>query len=318
MKTYVRTSLTTVLMAALIVAAAGCQSDSRTVRIGYLPMVSSLTHFVALDQGFYAAAGISVDANPIKTSNLMAQDLIAGHIDVAIELSLVPLLKQLEASPRTAYIFSTSTITIDNGFDGIVTLASSPLTDLRMLSGRRVAVFPGTTARHTIADVFSTRFPGVPPPTFLELDPQLQIQALQNGEVEAVHTYEPTLTLGLVKDGLKKIAPSVYAMQFSPNPIGVAAVNAQWYNTRREQARALLNALDRAVLFIQNRPAEARKILAKANGLEARVAEAMNIMPLSTSSAIDRAQLNGYLGVLMRMGEITKRPSPNELCIEQR
>ena len=65
-------------------------------------MVSSLTHFVAVEKGYYKEEGLEVEANPIKTSNLIAQDLVAGHIDVGIELSIVPLLKQLENSPNAA------------------------------------------------------------------------------------------------------------------------------------------------------------------------------------------------------------------------
>ena len=88
------------------------QPQNKKIRVGYLPMVSSLTHFVAVEKGYYKEEGLEVEANPIKTSNLIAQDLVAGHIDVGIELSIVPLLKQLENSQNSAKIFSISSIKI--------------------------------------------------------------------------------------------------------------------------------------------------------------------------------------------------------------
>jgi len=76
----------------------GCNTTphKNIIKVGYLPMVSSLTHFVAVENGYYKDEGLEVQAQEITTSNLIAQELVAGHIDVAIELSIIPLLNQLE------------------------------------------------------------------------------------------------------------------------------------------------------------------------------------------------------------------------------
>jgi len=44
------------------------------VKVGYLSMVSSLTHFVAVEKGYYKEQNLEVEGNPIHTSNLIAQD----------------------------------------------------------------------------------------------------------------------------------------------------------------------------------------------------------------------------------------------------
>ncbi len=302
---------------ALVFTSCNTTTKNKKIKVGYLPMVSSLTHFVAVEKGYYKDEGLEVEANPIKTSNLIAQDLVAGHIDAGIELSIVPLLKQLENSPNAAKIFSISSITSENGFDGILVKSNSTMTKLEDLSGKKIGVFSGTTAKNSLAEIFKTKFPNLTLPTFIELDPPLHIQSLENGDIDGLFAYEPTLTLGIVKNGFKKISTSIYAMQYSPNPIGIAAVNNKGLEENPETAKSFFKAIDKAVDFIKNNPSEARKILAKATNLDENVANAMNIMPLSASTQIDFNNLKGYLDVLKNIGEIKSTPNPQDICIKQ-
>lgn len=302
---------------ALALSSCNTTTKNKKIKVGYLPMVSSLTHFVAVEKGYYKDEGLEVEANVIKTSNLIAQDLVAGHIDAGIELSIVPLLKQLENSPNSAKIFSISSITSENGFDGILVKSNSSMTKLEDLAGKKVGVFPGTTAKNSLAEIFKTKFPNLALPTFIELDPALHIQSLENGDIDGLFTYEPTLTLGIVKNGFKKISTSIYAIQYSPNPIGIAAINNKWLEENPETAKAFFRAIDKAVDFIKNNPTEARQILAKATKLDTNVANAMNIMPLSASTQIDFKNLNDYLEVLKNIGEIKSIPNPQDICIKQ-
>ncbi len=48
-------------------------------------MISSLTYFVAVDQGYFMDEGLEVDSIPITTSNDIASSLFAGDIAIGIE-----------------------------------------------------------------------------------------------------------------------------------------------------------------------------------------------------------------------------------------
>jgi hypothetical protein len=54
-----------------------------------------LAHFVAKDQGYYEQEGIKIEESQINTSDLIADNLVAGHINAAIELSITSLLQVL-------------------------------------------------------------------------------------------------------------------------------------------------------------------------------------------------------------------------------
>lgn len=300
---------------ALAPACGGTPTAPVRIRVGYLPMVSSLTYFVAVENQYFIDEDLEIQATPIKTSNMIAQDLTTGGIDAAIELSIVPLLNTIGDKAPRFRIFSVSSITEANGFDGVLVKEDSPATRLVDLSGQRVAVFPGSTAAATFKSVFARLFPGTALPQLVQIDPSLHLQSLARGDVAAVHAYEPTLTIGLVEKHYRRLAGSIYAMQLSPSPIGVAAINAEWYATNKQGAEALFRALDRAVHFIDVSPDEARRILAKYTGAAPDVARAMHIMPMSPSTRIDTAMLTRYVALLRDMSEISSSVSINSLLL---
>lgn len=309
-----------------IIVFIGCKNKSekqenssgiQKVKVGYLNMVSSLTHFVAQENGYYLEENLLVEGNPIQSSNLIAQELVAGHINVGIELSIVPVLKQLELAPNSIKIFSTSNITIDNGFDAIVVKQNSSIQNLQDLAGKKVGGFPGTTAKVSFLQLFKGKFPDLEQTEFIQLTPNLHIQSLETGDIDALFAYEPVLSTGIVKYNFRTIFPSVYGTQFTPNPIGVGAVNEKWLEENRETAKAFFKAIDKAVQFIEKNPVKAKDILAKATNIDSEIAQNMNTLPLSTSTEIDLVNLDKYLLLLKELNEINEVPSASSICIKQ-
>jgi len=295
------------------------QTENRPlkVKVGYLNMVSSLTHFVAIEKGFYTEQNLEVVGNPVKTSNLIAQELVSGHIDIGIELAITPILKQLEKSPNTVKIFSTSNITTENGFDAILVKNSSKIKSLEDLSGKKVGGFPGSTAKVSFLQLFTTKFPKLTSPIFIQLTPNLHIQSLETGDIDALFAYEPVLSTGKIKYNFRQIFPSVYGTQFTPNPIGVGAVNQKWLEENSEIAKLFFKAIDKSLDFINNNPKEAKTILAKATKIDENIAQNMNSLPLSKSNEIDIKNLDKYLLLLQELKEITELPVASEICIKQ-
>ncbi len=322
-----RTTILQLAAIAMILCLAACAEQPQQqendvkkelqITVGYLPMVSSLTHFVALDQGFYEAEGLQVEAQRINTSNALAEQVVSGDIDIAIELAVVPLLDQLVSRPGNALIFSTSIITAENGFDGVLVKPGSHISSLKALAGKRVGVFPGTTAEATLTTLFQQLFPGLELPVSIQINPANQLQALADGDIDALFAYEPELTEGIVKHGFEQISTSLYALQYNESPIGVGAVNTDWVRDNPDAAARFYAAIDRAVFFIRQKPLQARNILAAAANIDDDVAAMMNIMPMSLTSEIYLDNLDGYLEILYNMGEIISKPVAREICIPQ-
>ena len=291
------------------------------ITAGYLPMVSSLTYFVAEEKGYFAKQRLKVKARPLPTSNAIAEDLLRGNIDVAIELSVVPLITADDG--KLLYrIFSTSKITGEEGmaFDGVIVREDSPIKELKDLAGKKVTVFPGTTAERTFASVFHGLYPDLLMPTFTPKVPAQHLQSLLNGESDALHAYEPFLSEGIVEHKCRKIYGSVYWAQTTPDPspIGVGAVNSRWLAENPETARRFFAAIDEAVAFIEKDLEQSREILARWTDKSVRVTSRMNIMPMSPSASLDRKALQRYIVKLVEMNEIKAAPAVDSISISNR
>ncbi|GHU69986.1 hypothetical protein FACS189413_09710 [Bacteroidia bacterium] len=282
-------------------------------------MVSSLAHFVAKDQGYYEQEGVKIKESEIKTSDLMADNLVAGHINAAIELSITSLLKANEKSKTNTdlvKIYSVSDITVENGFDAIVVRSDSKIDSLKDLSGKKVGIFPGSTSRNFLTTIFKEQCPGLPLPEFNDVAPSAHIQQLEGGHIDALYTYEPNLTTGIIKNGFRKICPSIYALHYSPSPIGCAAANSTWAERNPELLKSYLKAIDKAIVFIRENPVKAREILVKAVGYDVQIASKMNIMPMSQSTEVNKAELQKYLEALKVLNEIKDIPNINSITLQ--
>jgi len=161
------------------------------------------------------------------------------------------------------------------------------------------------------------KYPDLEQPEFIQLTPNLHIQSLEIGDIDALFAYEPVLSTGIVNHNFRTIFPSIYGTQFTPNPIGVGAVNQKWLESNSETAMAFFKAIDKAVGFIEKNPVKAKNILAKATNIDSDIAQNMNTLPLSKSTEIDLTNLNNYLSLLKELNEIKEVPSASTICIKQ-
>jgi NitT/TauT family transport system substrate-binding protein len=167
-----------------------------------------------------------------------------------------------------------------------------------------------------LTTIFKRDYPELPLPEFIDITPSAHIQQLEGGHVDALYTYEPSLTTGIIKNGFRKISPSIPALHYSPSLIGCAAVNSIWAEKNPHLLNSYLNAIDKAVVFIRKNPVKARKILVKAVGYDAEIANTMNIMPMSQSTEIDKTELHKYLEALKTLGEINNIPDINSITLQ--
>lgn len=306
-----------VLVSVFLLQSCG-NSESNVVKVGYLPMVSSLAHFIAKDQGYYEQEGLKIKESQINTSDLIADNLIAGHINVAIELSMTALLQANEKSKINSdliKVYSVSDVTVENGFDAIVVRNDSKAQSFKDLSGKKMGIFPGSTSRNFLTTIFKRDYPNLQLPEFIDIMPSAHIQQLEGGHIDALYTYEPNLTTGIVKNGFRKICPSVVSLHYSPSLIGCAAVNSTWAEKNPELLKPYLKAIDKAVLFIRENPVKAREILINAVGYDTEIANTMNIMPMSQSTEVNREELKKFLEALKIIGEIKNIPDINSITL---
>jgi NitT/TauT family transport system substrate-binding protein len=294
-----------------VILSASCQTTSPqtqpAVRIGYLELVTNLPFFVAEEKGFFADASLEYVAIPYPTSNQLAEDLAAGHIDCFTGASVVPVLQSELDSPGKIKIFSTSRITEQNPFDAIFVVDSSPIHTITDLKGKKIAVFPGTTAAALLKKFLTDNGVDTSTVTFVPLPAEKHIDTLTEGKVDAIYAYEPTVTAAAGNPMLRKLHGSVYAALLSPNPISVSAINSAFAKKHPKTAASLIAAFERAFDFLVTHDEESRDVLAKRTGLPQNVAEQCNLLYMLPHHKIDPENLRKFALLLQQIGEI-KQP----------
>jgi ABC-type nitrate/sulfonate/bicarbonate transport system substrate-binding protein len=174
----------------------GCDgSKTNTVRIGYLSNTGSLPLFVAEEKGFFTEEGIHEEATPIATSNQLVDALVAGNLDAYPESSAYPALAVELQSPGRLKIFSASAITKQKPFDSILVKDGSSIRSVSDLAGKRIGVFPGSTATSFLKKYLKDSHIDASGIVFVPVPPQTQLGALLEGSIDALHAYEPTTAI---------------------------------------------------------------------------------------------------------------------------
>src|SRR3954467_4543439 len=161
------------LLVVLGVFWAGCgRKEAELVKIGYLQNTGSLPLFVAEEKGYFAEEGVREEAMPIATSNQLVDALLAGNLQAFPESSAYPVLAVELQSPGRLKIFSASAITKQHPFDSLLVKENSPVKKISDLAGKRIGVFPGSTATSLLRKYLKDNHVDVSGITFVPIPPQ--------------------------------------------------------------------------------------------------------------------------------------------------
>ncbi|MCI0428212.1 MAG: ABC transporter substrate-binding protein [Nitrospiraceae bacterium] len=288
------------------------QDESIKVRIGYLNITASLPLFVAEEKGFLTDERLKYEALPMATSNQLVDGIVAGNLDVFVESSAVPVLAVEIQSPGRLKVFSVSSITKKAPFDALMVKNDSLIKNLSDLAGKKIGVFPGSTATNLLKKYLADHEVDISGITFIPIPPQNQITSLLTGSIDALHAYEPAIAIGLDK-GARRLCGSVYADMLEPNPQGVAAVSTKLLQKHPRLAHKVINALERAMVFMREHEMDARQILARRMSLQREIANRSVFLYMLPHREIDASIFQRYADMLTELGELRGRVSVDGL-----
>ena len=275
-----------------------------TVRIGYLDLITNLPLFVAEEKGFLREEGIECKVIPVASSNQIVDDTVAGKLDCFIGASTVPVFAAELQSPGKLKVFSVSEITQQNPFDALLVKEGSPIKTLSALAGKRIGVFPGSTATNLLKKYLGDKGVDISAITFVPMPPSNHLAALLEDSVDVIHAYEPTVAIALSKGGVEQLHGSVYAGMFSPNPISVSVASTTFLQKHPETAAKVIRALERAMDYMRKHDAEARQVLAKQMKLSEEAANRCVFLYMLPHKQIDSAAFQRFADMLTELGEL--------------
>jgi ABC-type nitrate/sulfonate/bicarbonate transport system substrate-binding protein len=282
-------------------------------------MIAHLPAIVARNNR--AFEGVAIEFRVYGSSNDLLSALARNEVNVATTVALAPIVER-EAAPLTTgggpsvLIFSLSDTRKDDPFDGVFVRQDSPIQSLAELAGKRVGGFPGTTAKSTLSYLLQRDFGATHVPVWIPLPPNLQIEALASGDIDALYTYEPVRTRAELV-GMRTLHGSVVAALLEGAPYGCSAVNRGFAQKYPSVTAAVVDGFDQGIRSIRASQAEAREALKRDLGLPEDVATRAHIERRLTSDELSLpqnvARFNKYLDILRAMGETRYAGSIDQL-----
>lgn len=237
---------------------------------------------VAVKQKYFEQLGL--DVNLIKFTSGPAQfaALAGGQIDLAF--GGMGAFSLARANGQDIHFIA---LLVDhNPLQALVLPANSPVKSIKDLVGRKIALVSGSDA-HYGTFRWLRKF-GLSPTsvTILGMAPPQQVAALEKGDVDALHTWEPFITTVLEKGG-RVLAP---LQELDPGPAYLGwAAKRKWLDANGDVAIKLLKGWNLGLKKMEEEPELAVKVLLESTGMGESQARAMvsGRLHYSATSALD-------------------------------
>ena len=223
-------------------------------------MASALPIYVALEKGYFEKYNLKPELVKFTTGNDVLNALITNQLDIG-ELPIDPLFLAEDKADTNVKIFLVGkwSENENRNFDALFVKKGSSIESLTDLKGK-IGVFPGITAKTFLGHYLEQNKINDRKIEFIELAPNVQLQSLTSGAIDALFAYQPTVTIADKNIDLKKIDESIFnKLGFNYFAIYALSNSFSESDTAENAQRALLEAIQ----YMQSNESDSRQILAK-------------------------------------------------------
>lgn len=249
-----------------LAAAISAGAEPLTLAVSRTPL--SLPLYIAQHNGYFAEQGLEVKFNECLGGHRCLRQVLDGQADVATSGELPVVMNSFSTSDYAVIgTFTKSTDDIK-----LVTSARAGIKTTAQLVGKRVGATKGTASEFFLELYLLTAGQDPQSLTIVDVQPEEMVQALQTGKVDAISVWQPFGYQALKAMGTgASLLPSnnAYVQTFN------LVVHRKLVGARDATLAKLLTAVERAERFIQEQPAEAKRLLMQRLALEQEFVDSM-------------------------------------------
>ncbi len=215
---------------------------------------ATLVH-IALTKGFFTEEGLDVTPQPHAFGKLALKAVLDGKADIAT-VADTPFVF---AVMNGAKITTLATIQSSNKSEAVVARRAQGITKIADLTGKNIGVTLGTTADYFVDTLLLANGVTRKQVTLIDMKPDEMAAALDQGTVDAVATFDPTvkqLARRLGEHGIVFYGESLYTEMFC------VAGTQEYVQKNPEAIKKFMRALIKAETFTQQHTEEARGLVA--------------------------------------------------------
>jgi NitT/TauT family transport system substrate-binding protein len=285
------------------------------VRVGVFPVASTLPLFVAIERGFFKENNIEVEMTRLIGGPPNVAAMIGNQIDAAAVLVTIEGMNANLKKPGVAMYISLNSQNAKYQMEQFVVRKGLEIKSLADLKGKKIMSAPGpanvTMARAALAAA------GLKEGDYQldQLDMGQHVNAMTAGTFDAGYTLEPNATV-MRKNGVATtFEAGVIAKYVLGNPqanawVGGCALTSDFIKSKPDVARRFTAAWGKAVKFINDNPAEARKHLAKNTFTPDDVVDTVPLVKFEMVSELkpdDVADLQRFIDFSVKTGTLPEK-----------
>jgi NitT/TauT family transport system substrate-binding protein len=247
------------------------QKTFTTIKMGYAPFASNLPFFVAVERGYFLEQGLYIKPEKFVESKSMMDAFLMKRVDAIAPVALPVIFGVEQNQPGTLKLVLLAAETIERGgiVSGIIVKKDSSIDSIADLKGKRIGTYTGTASLVSLKLILeANKIDPEREVSIIQVAPELQIPSLLAGQFEALFTIEPYTSIAVV-EGVGKFIDTNPRAKYITGPdrypyiVGAQVCLKNSINKNKNLCEKITNALEKAIIFIKNNPAEAREILAK-------------------------------------------------------
>ena len=255
-------------MAGALAAAPAAAQDK--VKVGVFPLSSSLPYFVAKDLGYFKDLNIEPEQTTLMGGPPNVAALITNQIEVsAVLVTLEGLNANLKKPGVAMYVAMHSQNTTYKMEQFVVRAGlADKVKSLKDFKGLKLMTAPGPANVNTAKGILAANGLKDGDYTIDQLDQGQHVNAMRAGTFDGGYTLEPSATIMHDLGVAKTVEDGVISKYILGDPDADAfaagcAFTTDFITRRPDVARRFAEGWARAIVYIREHPAEARKHLAK-------------------------------------------------------
>jgi NitT/TauT family transport system substrate-binding protein len=248
-------------------------TGTTSIVVGSLPVIDTAGLQVALKEGYFKQAGLTVTVKSVTQSTTAIPDLLHGSIDVIAGGNYVSFF---EADANGTFPLQILAPAIDcaAGTYGVVAMPSSGITKPADLAGKTIAVnLTQNIQTLTTSAVLSADGVNGSSLHYVQVPFPDMVAALQAGRVDAISAVEPFLSAALAAGG--KLVTSTCTGSIADFPLSGYETTQSWVRQHAAAARAFQQALEKGNAYADAHPSVVRSLLPTYTSISATAAAGM-------------------------------------------
>ncbi len=230
------------------------QFEKVTIGISTSSLLASLVH-IAEVRGYFLEEGIDVEIKGYSTGKAALAATLSGEVDMGTVADTPIVSNSFERNDFAVFV----TICNSNQHSKVLTRKDSNINTPQDLVGKKVATTVGTTAHYFMAVFFLLNKLDISDVEIVNLKPGEMVEAIVNGDVDAMFAWEPNILKATKSLGDNAIIlPSDVGYEATFNLVSMNG----YIENNPELIKKVIKALAKAEEFITNNREESINIIA--------------------------------------------------------